>query len=314
VLFGEGANGKSTLLQVYEAMLGEQNVSHVQLESFAERFQVAPMVGKLANVASEVGNLKSVNAGILKQLVAGDSVTIDKKYKDPASFKPTAKLVFATNQLPRFGDSTEGFWRRPLIIPCSYFVRPEDRDPHLGEKLKAELPGILNWSVAGLMQLRQQNSFTEPAISVAAAQEYRQDSCPARTFLQEEVQVRKGAWVQTQHLYQRYTKWATDRGLQVLPEPDFGREVTAVHRDATRTRITIGGDRVYVREGICLGVPDAPSGEPRAIEAKIELDPEALSSAAGPGNVEPRRVHPAILPGAFPYSSADFDEGDVLNS
>jgi hypothetical protein len=80
-LVGEGGNGKSVFLAGLEAMLGGlQNVSHVPLEVFGQRFALHPTVGKLANVCADTGDdALQVNEAVLKQFVSGDPMMFDRK-------------------------------------------------------------------------------------------------------------------------------------------------------------------------------------------------------------------------------------------
>src|SRR5579871_1167606 len=100
VLEGEGANGKSVVLEILEAMLGRENVSHVPLEVFGQRFQLGMTLHKLANLAPEVNEHAKLDEGVIKQFVGGDVLYVDRKGINGISAKPTARLVVATNSRP----------------------------------------------------------------------------------------------------------------------------------------------------------------------------------------------------------------------
>jgi len=95
IVEGDGANGKSVLLDTLANLLGPANVSRVPLEIFGERFQLMPTFGKLANIAPEVDNVKLAESTI-KQFVGGDPIYVDRKGRDGIEFRPTARLVVAT--------------------------------------------------------------------------------------------------------------------------------------------------------------------------------------------------------------------------
>jgi putative DNA primase/helicase len=116
MLEGEGGNGKSVVCAALTAVLGEGNVSHVPLEAFAQRFALTQTLGKLANIASEVGEIDRVAEGLLKSFTAGDRMMFDRKGIDPIEAMPTARLVLATNNRPRFSDRSGGLWRRLLLM------------------------------------------------------------------------------------------------------------------------------------------------------------------------------------------------------
>src|SRR5205085_1528607 len=99
---GDGENGKSVMLDTLGFVLGAGNVSRVPLEIFGERFQLTATLGKLANISPEVDNVR-LSEGIVKQFVAGDPIYVDRKGLPSIQFKPTARLVVATNNRPVIG-------------------------------------------------------------------------------------------------------------------------------------------------------------------------------------------------------------------
>src|SRR5262249_21140138 len=153
-----------------EALLGSGNCAHVPLEVFGERFQLTPTVGKLANIASEVGELDKAAEGILKSFTSGDPMQFDRKYKPPIQAVPTARLVLATNNRPRFSDRSGGLWRGMILMPFRVVIAENDPGRVFGMDKPAwweasgELPGMLNWSLAGLDRRRRQGQFTRSEV------------------------------------------------------------------------------------------------------------------------------------------------------
>lgn len=203
---GPGANGKSVVFRVLTELLGWENVSHVPLEMFGDRFALGDTIGKLANVVSEIGVLDRFDEGRLKAFVSGDRITVDRKYKEPISVQPTARLMLATNEPPRVHDRSQGLWRRVLYLPFEVTIPTEKQNPRLAEELLEELPGVFNWAIQGLARLREQYRFTEPAAYSRAMQEYRIDCDPVRAFLREYYEAAPGSAVSM-----RYTKERSGR-------------------------------------------------------------------------------------------------------
>ena len=81
------------------------------------RFALTPTLGKLANIASEVGEIDRVAEGFLKSFTAGDMMTFDRKHVAPIEALPTARLILSTNNRPRFSDRSGGLWRRMICCP-----------------------------------------------------------------------------------------------------------------------------------------------------------------------------------------------------
>jgi len=236
VLEGDGDNGKSVVLDILTALLGPANVSHVPLEKFEGRFNLTATLGKLANICAEVGEVRRIDEGTLKSFTAGDRMTFDRKFLPSIEAYPTARLVLATNNTPKFVDRSSGIWRRMVLMPFRFKVPDAQKDRKLPEKLKAELPGIFNWSIEGLRRLQQRGTFTQSAICNEALDAHRADSNPARTFLTEHYHAVDGAFTETSVLYAAYQSWARDNGHVLLNGSQFGQEIKRAFPRAVRKR------------------------------------------------------------------------------
>ena len=251
LLVDEGANGKSVFLHVLEALIGSCNVSYVGLEAFSGRFQLAPTVGKLANIIPEVGGLTRPDEGQLKAFVAGDPIQIDRKYLTPIQATPTARITIATNTLPRWTDRSEGIWRRMLLLPFDVTVPQDRQDPHLARKIiDGELPGIFNWAIAGLTRLRATGHFTTPEVSRQAISEYRTETNPASAFLKEECEAAPGHEIKSVALYAAYEVWCRNRGYRPLSHGNFGKEIRKIYPDADRFQRRGESGRCWCLAGI----------------------------------------------------------------
>src|SRR5207248_1268683 len=112
VLVGEGANGKGVFLAVLTALVGNDNVSHVPMGMFGERFQLSNTLGKLLNIEPDAGEITRRGEAFIKSFTAGDRMQFEVKYRQPISAAPTARLIIGTNSLPKFEDRSSGIWRR----------------------------------------------------------------------------------------------------------------------------------------------------------------------------------------------------------
>lgn len=250
ILVGEGNNGKSLVCNTLTELLGPENVSGVPLEAFGSRFGLYPTLGKLANVVPEVGELDRVAEGVLKAFTGGDYMTYDRKNRDPIQERPTARLIISTNNLPRFSDRSQGVWRRILLLPFQVNLPPEEVDLNLADKLRVELPGIFIWALAGLMRLRRRGRFTEPAVSLAALREYRDESNPTGQFLEGATSA--GGQVGCSELYDAYRTWVVRHGNKPLAIANFSRELKKRY-PAVERRLTGGRKkRRWVYDGVTL--------------------------------------------------------------
>ena len=271
VLEGEGSNGKSVVCEVLTALLGPENVSQVPLELFGQRFQLTPTLGKLANIASEVGEIDRVAEGTLKAFTSGDRMYFDRKGIPGIEAYPTARLVLATNNRPRFSDRSEGIWRRMLLLPFRITIPYKEQDRQLTAKLREDLPGIFVWAVEGLRRLRENGHFSEPGVCRQALDDYRMESNPARHFLRECYYESADGETSTVKLYEEYRNWCDRNGYKPAAENSFGKEVVRAFPKVHKKRVSRSGKRAYAYMGMCpaLGVPAAPAIPPRIRLAKV---------------------------------------------
>lgn len=279
MLVGEGNNGKSVVCAALTAMLGQANVSHVPLEAFAERFALTSTLGKLANVAAEIGELDRTAEGKLKMFTGGDRMTLDRKNLAPIEATPTARLVLATNNPPRFSDRTSGLWRRLLLVPCDVVIPAAQRVAGMDKcawwEESGELPGILLWALDGLKRLQQQGRFTAPKACMDALAQHRTESNPARAFLLDHCQSQPGGGVPCDELYGAYRKWCEDNGYrQPLASSQFGKEVVRQFPSVQRKYVGGRGDRFYAYQGIVTDLPTYGGRSPADLaDAGVEPQP-----------------------------------------
>ena len=141
ILVGSGANGKSVLLSVLEALVGKDNLAGVQPSQFDRSFQRAHLHGKLANIVTEVKQGEVVDDASLKGIVSGEPTTVEHKFKDPFVMRPYATCWFGTNHMPHTRDFSDALFRRALIVQFNRVFKPEhgNCDPHLKDKLLEDL-------------------------------------------------------------------------------------------------------------------------------------------------------------------------------
>ena len=170
-LYGQGQNGKSVTLEVVEALLGSMNVSYLSLADLTnDDVKRAGFEGKMLNISTESG--RDVNPNILKQLTSGERVTVKRLYVDPRETNDYGKVLAAFNDLPR-AENTFGYFRRLLILAYQVTIPQEEVDRRLADKLKTELPGILNWILQALPGLMTRGEFTQSQNCEQALERYR---------------------------------------------------------------------------------------------------------------------------------------------
>lgn len=225
-LYGEGANGKSLLLDVVSMVLGKENISNVSLGDLSKPFYRAALVGKTANISTENEiSRRGFNSQYVKSISSGDPIQAEFKYKDPISVKPTCKLVFAVNSLPTSTDTSYGLFRRIFILPFNERFEGENADVQLVEKIKKELPGVLNWALAGLKRLRENNyRFTKCTEIEEAVDQYQRET----NFLFEFMKTRLSSGnyenrVGKKEFLEKFDYWCRQNGYPWVDKNDLQR-------------------------------------------------------------------------------------------
>lgn len=230
LLVGEGANGKSTLLDVFKKLAGEDNYSSLTLSDLkneANRFQLE---GKLFNLAEETATSALLDSSLFKNLVTGGETMVKMLYHQPFRVCNRTKLLFACNELPRSKDTTTALFRRILIVPFDATFTEETRDTDIHQKLLSELPGIFNYIIKGYQRLIKQKTFSGSAVMDAQMQSYREFVDPISLFTQEYVDIlemdtlqNKTAFTTYKEIYHAYRDFVEDRSEDVVPHPIFVR-------------------------------------------------------------------------------------------
>lgn len=251
-LEGDGGDGKSTFCGAIRWALGPQNVASIGIMHFHERFWAAELRGKLANISIETHACKWVPTTEFKGLIAGDPISSERKREHPFTFVPRAKHIYAWNRRPLVGDSSEGFWRRVLLVP----FKPVGfaPDPELGERLRRETPGILRWMLDGLVRLQCRGAFTETPRTTAAAMQYRHASDTVLGFLSQRCELRADAATSKTDLWVAYAAWCVDHDLKAADAAAMRSGLTAWSGGrvtADRVRLP-DGQRPWCWRGLAL--------------------------------------------------------------
>jgi len=220
MLLGSGRNGKSTVLNLIQAIVGKENCAAIPLQTLAEdRFAAANLFGKLANIAGDLDARSIKRTDAFKTILGGDQLWAQHKHRDPFEFVPYATLLFSANEPPLSRDQTQAWFDRWLIFPFEKRLSDDEVDPHLQAKLhsESELQGFLVHAVAGLRRLMERGRFEKPAAIQAAVDEYRLRLDSVLAFTGEECDVGdSNAWTSRKMLYSSYRQYCEINGRGVL--------------------------------------------------------------------------------------------------
>jgi putative DNA primase/helicase len=237
LLIGGGANGKTVLLKVIEALVGASMVCAVQPSQLDNKFQRAHLAGKLVNIVTEIAEGAEIADAQLKAIVSGELTTAEHKHRNPFDFHPFATCWFATNHMPHSRDFSEAMFRRAIVLTFNNRFDGADCNPNLIEKLRAELPGILTLALGAVRGVILKGAFTDVVSSQAAKREWQLNCDQAAQYFEERLQKSPVGKVGSTVLYQDYRDWANEQGVnRVLTQK------TLVQRLCSRYGVVIGRD------------------------------------------------------------------------
>lgn len=238
VFWGPARTGKSTLLWVVEyLLLGKKNVSNIPWQEIGDKFKTAELLGKLANVFSDLPSKSIDDTGIFKVVTGEDYLMAEKKNKNPFKFKPFARLVFSCNELPRnYVDRTEGFYRRLIIVPFNRQIEKSKIDKSLKYKFQREKEGILNWALEGLKRLYENNfEFSENELTDGVKKEYKRENNNVISFVEECCELDGLFSCSRIEIYESYKEFCVEAGLKALSQIKFNKELEG-NFNITRSR------------------------------------------------------------------------------
>lgn len=230
ILFGEGANGKSTFLRALQESIGSGYIIQCTADLLASRrerghpTEQADLFGVRMAVCTELGEDRHLDEELVKRLTGGDVVRARRMREDFWEFLPTHHIVIAANHKPLIRGSDYAIWRRVLLVPFQVTIPESERDPALLEKLLGEREGILTWAVRGCQSWRA-NGLCAPEVVRAESQRYRDEMDVVRRFVEERCVRISRAETSASALHTAYLTWAREQSLEPYAQARFGRDL-----------------------------------------------------------------------------------------
>ena len=255
ILTGGKRGGKSTYLDCIKAILGDENISALDLKEVGDRFSTAMLAGKLANVGDDISDdfLMGSQVAMFKKIVAGNRIKAERKGYDPFDFDPYTKLLFSANEIPRMRDRGNAVLDRLIIIPFNavFDKRDPEYDPFLKYKVveKPSVQYMIRIGIEGLKRvLDGAHGFTQSAVVRQRMEEYEEENNPMLAFLKE-VDVDADIINEpTGDVYRRYTVFCQENGLSAIGKTVFSRQLCSMLGiESIVKRINGKNRRIYVR-------------------------------------------------------------------
>lgn len=257
-LFGKPGSGKSTITKVLYEMLGKNKCTPLEGADIKYTFGMEKLVNKNAVIFSEDQVTKKADADmilqVIKRLTGRNIFSVRVKYGDTYDTEPFARLTYECDVLPRFVDNAQALERRVNVL---YFGRSFKDAPNvlLKEQLVKEIPGIINWAIKGLRDLKKTNKFVVPKISKVAKEELRYMTSPMAAMGHQCFSFDDpNAWISNDQLFDLHRAWFKENGNALYSRVWFGRIFSTVFPDLK----VIKKDRICGRKGIFI-LPEAAS-------------------------------------------------------
>ena len=275
LLVGPLRAGKGTIGRVLTGILGRHNVAAPTLASLSTNFGLAPLIGKPLALMSDARLSAKADAKVvverLLSISGEDSLTIDRKYREPWTGRLPSRFVILTNELPGFTDASGALSSRFIVLVFSKsFLGRED--PGLTDELLTEAPSILKWGLAGLDRLNERGYLVMPESGRDAVQQLEDLASPVAAFVRERCRVGQDASVEVDVLWGAWKEWCEGQGRGHGTKAVFGRDLRAALPAVQKSRPSTEEGRQYRYEGISVGTtldkcpdcPDHPDQNPPA--------------------------------------------------
>jgi putative DNA primase/helicase len=255
-LYGFGANGKSTFLNIVRSLMGDlgtQATGETLLESnrssSGPSSDIARLRGKRFVAISEIDDGKHLAEARVKSLTGGDAVTARLLHENEITFIPQITIWVATNHKPVVKNNDHAIWRRIVMIPFEVKFAKHQQDRRLEAKLMDELPGILNWLIEGFMEWNRIGLSAPDSIERATGQ-YRSQMDMIGLWEAEKCIVDSKAEVLCSDAHASFSEWAQDNYNVSYTKNRFGRMMTERSYEKKKKP-----DMTYVGIGLRISLP-----------------------------------------------------------
>lgn len=233
ILTGEGANGKSTFLNMIKHLLGKKNLSVLDLKKLDDRFSTVMLFGKLANIGDDISDEFVTDAASFKKIVTGETIDAEQKGQPKFDFEPYVKLIFSANNIPRIGKGRDSgaILRRLVIVPFN--ARFEEGQPgfmpFIGDDLKSQesMEYLIQLGLIGLKRVLANRKFTKSEAMQQELDEFEITNNPVLGFFKEvdgdeEIKIENEP---TSEVYKHYQEYCIATNLTPMSAGEFSKQV-----------------------------------------------------------------------------------------
>lgn len=256
-VIGDKRSGKGTIIKILQSILGESNVAMPKLVDFTKNFALQSLANKTAAIITDARLSKRVDETLITETLlaisGGDPQDIERKYKDTLSgYHMKIRFTIFSNLIPDLRDLSSAFVSRCVFLhmPNSYLGR---EDLGLLDRLRQELPGILNWAILGRHKLNQAKRIDQPQAGNKFVDEFVELTNPVLFFLNQYCEFGKDYEVDTKEAFERWEQICKDNKVEKIGSvQSFARNIRAIKPNMEVRQVRIGAARARKFVGMRL--------------------------------------------------------------
>ena len=255
MLKGKRHNGKSTFIDMIAHLLGEDNISSLDLNDLSHEYKAAGLFGKLANLGDDIEDEFIPSAGIFKKVVSGDRMNANVKFAAPIEFNPYCKLIFSGNTIPRLGRGrdSDAILDRLIIVPFNAEFNKGNANfsPFIKYQLRSAecMEYLVKIGLEGLKRVLDAQGFTSTEGTEKELAEYAETLNPITMFFDEmgDSMLNEA----TKKCYRRYNEFCIENAMKPISHIEFSKQVKAYYGygikvmtiDRKSTRVFVKGEK-----------------------------------------------------------------------
>lgn len=246
-------NGKSTMLNTIETMLGDYSsvapvgmiCSEKQKDSEAATPMLVGLKGKRFVTMAESNAFGKLDEEKIKQLTGGEEISARALYQHPITYKPQFTMWLSCNDLPAVADKTLFSSERLKVVEFNRHFKPEEQDVHLKDELTSPeaMSGIFMWLIRGYIKYKERGLTMSESLRQVIRQ-YEFDNDLVAQFLHSRCEKDESSSVRAKDLYAKFKVWSKSEGSFVLSARKFNSEMER-HPEWFIKKYVSGGYPVY---------------------------------------------------------------------
>ena len=250
LMVGPPRSGKGTVARVIRELVGHDSVAGPTMHSLSGEFGLEPLIPRTVAIISDARiGARTDKAAVTERLLSisgEDALTVNRKNTSQWTGRLQTRFAILTNELPALSDGSGALANRFVIIMLTNSMLGRE-DPTLFDKLKAEMPSILNWAIDGYERLRSRGHFVQPASGQEALDEIQTLAAPKKAFVRDMCDVGPGLEVASEVLWEQWKDWCTSSSANFGSKNWFFRDlktavpgIKEVERGTDRTPFYVG--------------------------------------------------------------------------